>query len=66
MNTDYEYFMSRDLQGYSGDWVVIVRERVVAHGPRKKMKEMLQRARKYYPKESLFVAKVPHAAEQIL
>lgn len=66
MNANYEYFMSRDLQRYSGDWVIIIKEKVIAHGPRRKMKEMLQQARKAYPKESLLIAKVPHGTEQIL
>ena len=59
MNMNYEYFMSRNLHKYSGDWVIIAREKVVAHGPRARMKAMLQRATKDYPKESLFIAKVP-------
>jgi len=66
MNMNYEYFMNRDLHKYSGDWVIIAREKVVAHGPKARMKTMLQRARKDYPKESLFIAKVPQMAAQIL
>ncbi len=66
MNMNYEYFMSSNLHKYSGDWVIIAMEKVVAHGPRARMKTMLQRARKDYPKESLFIAKVPQTVEQIL
>ena len=66
MNTNYEYFMKRSFEEYTGDWVVIVNERVVAHGPRIKIKEMLHKAREAYPKVPLFIAKVPEKIEQIL
>lgn len=66
MNVDYEYFMSRNLARYSGDWVIIVKARVVAHGPRRKIKQMVRRAKKDYPDESLFIARVPQKTEQIL
>jgi hypothetical protein len=46
--------------------VIIVKERVVAHGPRTKLTEMLWQDKKNYPRKSLFVAKVPQGAEQIL
>jgi hypothetical protein len=55
---NYEYFMSKDLHRYTGDWVIIAKKKMVAHGPRARMKAMLQQAKKDYPKESLFIAKV--------
>jgi hypothetical protein len=66
MNPDYEYFMSRRIEEYAGDWVIIINKKVVAHGPRKKMKHMLQHAKNTYPGEALLVAKVPQRAVQIL
>ncbi len=50
--------MTKDLNRYAGNRVIIAKEKVVAHGPRTRMKEMLQQARKDCPKESLFIAKV--------
>ena len=58
--------MSKNLENYSGDWVIIAKEKVIAHGPRSKMREILQKAREAYPKESLFIAKVPEKTIQIL
>ncbi len=66
MNANYEYFMNGSFEECIGDWVVIVNEKVVAHGPREKIKDMLHKARKTHPKEPLFIAKVPEKVEQIL
>ena len=66
MNMNYEYFMTSNLHRYAGDWVIIAKEKVVAHGPSARMKAMLQQAKKDYPKESLFIAKVQQTAVQIL
>jgi hypothetical protein len=66
MNANYEYFMNKSFKECIGDWVIIVNEKVVAHGPRKKIKEMLNKTRKNHPKEPLFIAKVPEKTERIL
>jgi len=66
MNANYEYFISQNLERYSGSWVVIVKEKVIAHGPRARMKEMLERAKKTYPDEPLLVAKIPGKILQVL
>ena len=66
MNPNYEYFMDTDLKGYSGDWIIIVKKKVMAHGPRIKMKEMLREIKEAYPGESFLMAKVPKKEIQIL
>jgi hypothetical protein len=66
MNMNYEYFMGRNLGRYSGEWIIIIKQKVVAHGSSKKIKEMMQRARGQYPGESIFIAKVPEDTVQIL
>jgi hypothetical protein len=66
MNANYEYFINGSFEEFIGDWVIIVNEKVVAHGPRGKIKAMLNKARETHPKEPLFIAKVPEKIEQIL
>ena len=63
---NYEYFMDADLKRYSGDWIIIVKQKVVAHGPRIKMKKMLRGIKETYPREPFLIAKVPKKGIQIL
>lgn len=66
MNANFDYFLSHDLGRYAGDWVIIVKEKVVAHGSRGRMKALLDEVKKHYPKESFLIAKVPNKGIQIL
>jgi hypothetical protein len=66
MDGNYEYFMRTDLGKYVGEWVIIAKEKIVANGSSKEMKEALDRIRKEYPGETPFIAKVPQNAIQIV
>jgi len=66
MNASYEYFMKEDLSKYAGDWVIIVREKIVAHGSRDHMAKMLKQIRQTHRGEPLFIAKVPEKTVQIV
>ena len=66
MDPNYEYFMNRNFRQYAGEWVVIVQQQVVAHGPGRRMPAMMRRTKQKYPGSSVFVAKIPRAVVQIL
>ena len=66
MNQNYEYFLEQDLSSYAGDWVIIVKEQVKAHGPSSRMKDMVQKVKLEYPGESILITKIPSKIQQIL
>lgn len=66
MNINYEHFMKADLRRYSGEWVVVVKGRVIAHAPAGRLKGIVQSARKRHPRQPLLIAMVPSEMEQIL
>ncbi len=49
--------MNRNLGGYRGEWVAIHNDKVFAHG--KKGEEVINIAKKKYPKETPFITFVP-------
>lgn len=53
----YEAYAKMDLTQYTGEWVALVNNAVVAHG--KNVKELLQKVREKYPSVTPFIAKVP-------
>lgn len=66
MDISYDYFINQRLGKYAGDWVVIVRRMVVAHGARRDLKDMVSRVKSKYPDEPFLIAKVPEQTAQIL
>jgi hypothetical protein len=66
MDSDYEYFTSRSFPQYAGEWIIIIQQKVVAHGPGRRMPVMMQWAKQKYPGRPVFVAKIPRAVTQIL
>ena len=66
MNPNYEYFMNGNFRQYAGEWIIIARRRVVAHGPGRRMPAMMRQTKEEYPGTPLFVAKIPRRAIQIL
>lgn len=61
---DFEFYSGTDLSKYSGKWVVIVNEEVVASG--KDSKKLLQEVKEKYPGETPLLAKVPKRILQVL
>jgi len=66
MDKNYEYFMQADLGKHVGEWVIIAKERIVASGSGKEMKQALSKVKKEYPEETPFIAKVPQKIIQIV
>ncbi len=56
MGKNLDYFQRSDLTRYAGEWVVICKEQVVAHG--KDLQKVVALARQLYPEEIPFVDKV--------
>ena len=57
MTKNYDFFMELDVSPYWDEWVLICKERVVAHG--KDLKELFEVAEREYSDEVPFVAKIP-------
>jgi len=64
MMENYEWFCSADLRKYRGKWVVVINKRIVASGY--DVKSVLEKARKLYPNEEPFLAKVSSKVAQII
>lgn len=54
---NYQWYVQADLQQYQGEWVAIASQQVAAHGFN--AKQVLEEARRKYPKETPALAKVP-------
>lgn len=61
---NYEWYVNSDLSEYTGKWVVIAGEKVVASG--RDAKEVYSRAKKEHPDKQLSIAKVPSGEMLIL
>lgn len=59
MNGNYEWLLNTNLSHLSGNWVIILRQKVVASGSSKEIYEKLMKIRERYPGESPLVAKIP-------
>lgn len=53
----YEFYINNDLAEYSGKWVAIIDEEVVANGDNAKI--VLEKAVKKYPERMPLLAKIP-------
>lgn len=58
--TESDWYTQADLSQYSGQWVVIFENSVVAAG--KSLKELLKEFNKKFPGKKPFVAKIPTSA----
>ena len=61
---DFESYSKADLSKYSGKWVVVVNQKIVASG--KDSKKLLEKVEKKYPKQTPMLAKVPKKILQVL
>ncbi len=64
MTKNFEAYLKLDKTGLENKYVIIIRGNVVAKG--EDIEEMLSRARREYPHEIPFVAKVPDERMLIL
>ena len=61
---DFESYSRADLSKYSGKWIVVVNQKIVASG--KDSKKLLEKIEKRYPKQTPMLAKVPKKILQVL
>ena len=61
---NYAFFMKEDVSKYSGEWIAICNKQVVSSGPSAKV--LFDEAKKKYPKERPFIARVPTEETMIL
>jgi len=64
MDKNYDYFMKVDVSPYSGEWIAICKDKIVAHRPT--FKEAFEEAKIACPHERPFVAQVPMEQTMIL
>lgn len=57
MSKNYQFFMKENLDSYTGQWVVIANERIVAHG--KDAKKVFKEAKKRFPRERPLLTRIP-------
>jgi hypothetical protein len=58
MNTsNYDAFMKLDLSPYLGKWIAVCNKKIVSSGDN--VKEVFDEAKKQYPHEKPFIAKIP-------
>lgn len=63
LNQNYSFFMKTELDHLRGQWVAICNQKIVAHG--KKLKEVLEEARKKYPDTKPLIIRVPEEETMI-
>ncbi len=54
--TNYDWFIEHDFSRYSGEWLVIIDKRLVAHG--NDVNKILKEAKKKHPNKMPFVTKI--------
>jgi len=57
LEKNYEFFIDANLDNYTGEWVAICDNKVVAHG--KNVKEVFEESRKKCPNKKPLLSKVP-------
>ncbi|MBS3060458.1 MAG: hypothetical protein J4432_03030 [DPANN group archaeon] len=61
---NYEAFMKQDVSEYSGQWIIIINQKVVKHGT--ELQLILKQVQKEYPKQKPLIARIPSSAEELL
>ena len=62
--SEYDYYITADLDQYIGKWVRIFNKKVVATG--KNFKEVAERVDKEYAHKKVLITRVPEKIVQIL
>lgn len=57
MERNYHYFMEADISSYTGKWIAILEDKVIAHG--KNIKEVVSQAQAISKGKKFLLAKVP-------
>ena len=53
---DYEWYLKNDLSKYSGEWVAIANNRVIASN--RDASKVIERSKDLFPKKTPFIAKI--------
>jgi len=53
----YQYFMNTDISQYSGEWIAVCGDKIVAHG--RNLKEVVEEAKKNSLGNKFLLARVP-------
>jgi hypothetical protein len=61
---NFDFFVKSDLSAFSGKWVAIFNEKVVAFG--ESFKEVAEKADKEFAKKKVLFAKIPDKTARIL
>lgn len=54
---NYQYYMEKDIDLYSGEWIAICEERIIAHG--KNVKDVAEEAKNKSGGKKFLLARVP-------
>jgi len=54
--SNYEWFLKKDLKGYTGKWLAIIDKKIVATGDN--VKEIINKTKQKYPTKKPFITKV--------
>jgi hypothetical protein len=63
MKKNYEWLISANLSDYEGEWVIIAKESVIAHGY--DLDKLYSEVDKKYPKEEILTLSVPKKGDFI-
>jgi len=66
MVDNFSAFTEVPKDEYCGQWVIMLNEKVVAHGSPKAIKDKMKKIREQHPNEIPFLAKVPKKILQIV
>ena len=54
---NYQYYMNTDISEYSGEWIAVCDDKIVAHGHN--LKEVVEQAKKNSAGKKFLLARVP-------
>lgn len=64
MSKNYEFFVKTDLSKYSGKWIAIMDQKIVATGD--SAEDVYKEAKKKYPNKKPSIAKIPSGETLVL
>ena len=64
MSKNFQFFLRLNKENFANKYVVIINEKVIASG--QDIVSMLKTAKKKYPKQTPFVAKIPDKSVLVL
>lgn len=62
--TTYDYFLKNDFSKYAGEWIGLLDNRVVAHGPT--FKEVAEIVDREFNSKKILITRIPQKIAQLL